>query len=96
MAISTHTEPVSTSTMTVTIRIPHRTDSDLATAAEDRLSRSEYVADASIDELHGLNPQLSATVITVGVTIRWARRPPDDVETRLTDVPGVESIDTER
>ncbi|WP_143423271.1 hypothetical protein [Halegenticoccus soli] len=93
MATISDNDPESITTAVVTIRIPCRTDSDLVTDAGKRLSRAKGVADVTIDELQGIEPQLSATVITAGVTLHWTTRIADtEVRARLASVPGLESI----
>jgi hypothetical protein len=43
--------------------------------------------------MHGIAPKLSATAITVGITIRWTTTMTDvQVRRRLTKAPGLESI----
>lgn len=63
MAITSDNDPESTTAAVVTIRIPCGADSGLVTDAEERLSRAEGVADVTLDELHSIDPKLSATVI---------------------------------
>ena len=93
MAITNTNDPEPTTTAVVTIRIPCGADGDLVTDAEERLSQAGDVGDVSIDELHSIEPQLSATVITVGITLRWTRPMTDvKVRERLAEVPGLESI----
>jgi urease alpha subunit len=93
MAITNTNDPEPTTTAVVTIRIPCGADGDLVTDAEERLSQAGGVGDVSIDELHSIEPQLSATVITVGITLRWTRPMTDaKARERLTEVPGLESI----
>lgn len=93
MATTSDNDPESITTAVVTIRIPCGTDSELITDAKERLLRAEGVADVTIDELQRLEPQLSATVITVGITLHWTTRLADtEVRTRLADVPGFESL----
>jgi hypothetical protein len=76
-----------------TIRIPCGADSDLVTDAEKRLSRAENIDTVTVDEMHGIAPKLSATAITVGITIRWTTTMTDvQVRRRLTKAPGLESI----
>ena len=94
MTITSDTDPEPTTTGVVTIRIPCGTDSDLVTDAEERLSRAENIDAVAIDELHGIDPRLSATVVTVGVTLRWtAATTNGQVRRRLAEVPGLESIE---
>lgn len=94
MATTSDNDPESIMTAVVRIRIPCGTDSDLVTDATERLSQAEGVADITIDELQHIEPQLSATVITVGVTLHWPTRiDRNEMGTRLADVPGLESIE---
>lgn len=82
-----------TPTAVVTLRIPCGADGDLVSDAEERLSRAEDIDDVTLDELYGIDPQRSATVITAGVTIQWSTTIADtEVRERRTDVPGLESI----
>jgi hypothetical protein len=47
-----------------------------------------------LDELRSLDPKLSATVVTVGITLRWTTAMTDaEVRNRLAEVPGLESIE---
>jgi hypothetical protein len=94
MAITSDNDPELTMTAVVTIRIPRGADSDILTDAEERLSRAEGVDAVTIDELRSLNPNLSATVVTVGITLRWVTAMTDaEVRNRLAEVPGLESIE---
>ena len=94
MKITSNTDPESTTTAVVTVRIPCGADSDLVTDAEERLSRAENIDAVAIDELHGIDPQLSATIVTVGVTLRWTAATTDaQVRRWLAAVPGFESIE---
>ena len=94
MTITSDTDPEPTRTAVVTIRIPCGTDSDLVTDAEERLSRAENTDAVAVEELHGIDPRLSATVVTVGVTLRWtAAMTNGQVRRRLAEVPGLESIE---
>jgi len=93
MAISSDNDPEPTTTAVVTIRIPCGADSDLVTDAEKRLSRGENTDTVTVDEMHGIAPKLSATAITVGITIRWTTTMTDaQVRKRLAKAPGLESI----
>ena len=93
MAITSDNDPEPTTTAVVTIRIPCGADSDLVTDAEERLSRPDDIDTVTIDDLHGIAPKLSATTITVGITIRWTTTMTDaQVRRRLAEVPGLESI----
>ncbi|WP_178917851.1 hypothetical protein [Natronomonas gomsonensis] len=94
MAITSDNDTESTTAAVVTIRIPCGADSDIVTDAEERLSRGEDIDGVSIDELHSLDPKLSATVVTVGITLRWTAAMTDtEVRCWLAEVPGLESIE---
>jgi hypothetical protein len=94
MTLTSDDNPVATTTAVVTIRIPCGTDGDLVTGAEERLTQAVGITEVTIDELYNIEPKLSATVITVGVTVRLTS-PMTDTEAReeLADVPGLESVE---
>ncbi|QAU12165.1 hypothetical protein EKH57_05150 [Halorubrum sp. BOL3-1] len=93
MAVSNTNESASTTTAVVTIRIPCGADGDLVTDARERLSQAAAVDDVLIDELHSIEPKLSATVITVKIALRWTTTVPQgEIRDRLAEVPGLESI----
>jgi len=95
MAITSDNDLEPTTTAVVTIRIPCGTDSDLVTDAEERLLRGQNVNAVRIDDLHGIAPKLSATVITVGIILYWTTTMTDaEVRRWLTEVPGLESIES--
>lgn len=68
MAITTDNETRQTR-MTVTVRVPNGTDGDLLTNAERRLCRAEGVSTVTVDELRSLQPGLSATEVTVHISV---------------------------
>ncbi|MCU4802412.1 hypothetical protein OB920_18715 [Halobacteria archaeon HArc-gm2] len=91
MAIS-HDRTESTATAIVSIRIPSGGD-DLTTSAEHRLARTDGVVSVVVDGLGGLEPGLSATVVTVEVTIALHTDvATDELRDRLTAAPGVENV----
>ena len=93
MAVTNTNDSASTTTAIVTIRVPCGADGDLVTDAEERLLRVEDVATVTIDELHSICPKLSATVITVEITVRWtATMADEEISERLAEVSGLESI----
>lgn len=69
MAITHETIDSTKTTGIVAVRIPRGSDAGLATDAERRLAAIEGVHEVSIGDLHDLEPQLSATVVTVEVSI---------------------------
>ena len=94
MTITSDNELESTTTAVVTVRIPCGADRDLVTDAEERLARTENIGGVTVDEMHGIAPKLSATVLTVGLTLRWTTTRTDTEERRrLAEVPGLESIE---
>ena len=93
MIVTNTNDSASTTTAVVTIRVPCAADGDLVTDAEERLLRVEDVATVTIDELHSICPKLSATVITVEITVRWtATMADEEISERLAEVSGLESI----
>lgn len=91
MAITSDNETRQTTTAVVSVRIPNGADGDLATEAERRLTRTDGVNDVTVDDLRGLEPGLSATVVTVGVTIELTG---DLVGTAVSDaLDGVMGVD---
>ena len=93
MAVSNTTNLDSTTIAVETIRIPCGADGDLVTDAAKRLSRPETIDDVTIDELDSIEPQLSATLITVEITVRWATSiGEEEVRDRLAGVSGLNSV----
>ena len=93
MAVTNTNDSPSTTTAIMTIRVPCGADGDLVTDAEERLSRVEDVDAVTIDKLHSIDPKLSATVITVEITVRWtATMTDEEISDRLAEVSGLESI----
>lgn len=93
MPITDETEPTATTvTAVVAVRIPDGSDADLATDAQRRLGRVDGVDAVTVDELRGLEPQLSATVVTVAVTIERTV-PAAELREHLTSTVSVERVD---
>ncbi|WP_353635428.1 hypothetical protein ABSL23_16310 (plasmid) [Halobacterium sp. NMX12-1] len=93
MAVTNTNDSASTTTAVVMIRVPCGADGDLVTDAEERLSRVEDVNAVTIDELHSIDPKLSATIITVKITLHWtATMTDEEISDRLAEVSGLESI----
>jgi len=93
MAVTNTNDSAATTTAVVTIRVPCGADGDLVTDAEERLSRVEAVNAVTIDELHSIDPKLSATIITVKITLHWtATMTDEEISDRLAEVSGLESI----
>ena len=93
MAVTSTNDSTATTTAVVAIRVPCGADGDLVTDAEERLSRVEDVDAVTIDELHSIDPKLSATTITVEITVRWtATMTDEEISDRLAEVSGLVSI----
>jgi hypothetical protein len=80
-----------TTTVRVSIRVPNGGNENLVTDAEQRLTRAVGVVGATVEELHGIEPTLSATRVTATVTVELASSlPPPELRSRLADVSGVD------
>lgn len=75
----------------VAVRVPDGSAGDLAGGAERRLTAVEGVRTATVGGLRGLEPGLSATVVTVAVEIE-ATVPADRLRERLTATVAVERV----
>lgn len=76
---------------TVAVRVPRDSGPDLATAVSRRLAHAPAVENAEVEGLCGLEPSLSATVVTARVTV--AVDPAAAVGESLAAAPGVEGVD---
>jgi hypothetical protein len=78
----------------VAVRVPPTDGDDLATSACRRLERENGVAEAALEGLMGVDPTMSATVVTVDVRVEATVRLDDEaVADRLTAAPGAERVD---
>ena len=92
MTLTDETEPTTTTTAVLTVRIPDASGANLATDAQRRLRRVEGVDAATVDGLRGLEPRVSATLVTVAVTIESAVSA-DELRDRFVATVSVESVD---
>jgi len=93
MAITSDNETRQTHETVVSIRIPNGADGDLATEAAKRLSRADGVTDVTVDGLCGLEPGLSATVVTVALVVETTgERAGPTVDEAIGALTGVEAI----
>lgn len=77
----------------VAVRVPNGATGDLETEAERRLARTDGVSDVAVDDLCGLEPGLSATTVTVAVTVETTDGAVDaNLCDRLADVSCVEEV----
>lgn len=81
----------STATAILTVRVPRDSDDDLATDAAGRLGRIDVVREVTVDGLRGIEPRLSATAVTVAVTID-STGTVAALRDRLADATAVEAI----
>jgi hypothetical protein len=79
----------------VAVRVPCESDRSLAEAAARRIESTPEVETATVETVSGLKPTLSATVVTVRVTL-WTVDTYSEttVETALRDAPGAEQVQT--
>jgi hypothetical protein len=91
MAITSDNDTRQTTTLVVTVRVPNGADGDLTTNAERRLSRADGISAVTVAELQELQPGLSATNVTIRVTVETAEaRTTQAVEDTLAGQTGVE------
>ena len=63
------------------------------TQVQRAVSETENINAVTVDELRSIDPKLSATVITISITLRWTTTMTDtEVRNRLAEIPGLESI----
>lgn len=78
----------------VAVRVPPTDGDDLATSARRRLEREDDVRTAAVEGLRGVEPAMSATVVTVEVRVEATTAVDGDGLTeRLTDAPGAQRVD---
>jgi hypothetical protein len=87
----TTNETKPTPTAIVAIRVPRNSGADLVTAAERRIARTDDVSEVTVDDIRGMEPRLSATIVTVAVTIRTSDS--TAITDRLTEVHSIKSVD---
>jgi len=91
MTLTTQTEQAQI-TAVVAVRVPRHADGGLAAEAEQRLSRTEGVERATVERLRGIEPGLSATVVTVDATLETTTTPGTLRETFDRTV-GIEAVE---
>lgn len=80
-------------TVRVAIRVPDGGNGDLVADAERRLTHATGVRRATVEDLHGIEPKLSATRLTATATIdSRSSLPPPELRSRLADVSGVDPL----
>jgi hypothetical protein len=93
MPLTSDNDTAQRTTIRVAIRVPNGGDEDLVTDAEQRLTRAVGVVQATVEELHGIEPKLSATRVTATVTVESVPSlPPPELRSRLADVSGVDPL----
>ena len=93
MTLTSDNDTAQRTRIRVSIRVPNSGDEDLVTGAEGRLMRAVGVVRATVEELHGIEPKLSATHVTATVTVESRSSfPPPELRSRLADVSGVDPL----
>jgi hypothetical protein len=77
----------------VAVRVPQRDGDDLTTSASRRLEAGPDIEAVDVLEMRGLDPTLSATVVTLAVEVRAPTLDQATVEQRLNEAPGTEQVE---
>jgi serine kinase of HPr protein (carbohydrate metabolism regulator) len=77
----------------VAVRVPREDGGDLTSSAKRRLETASEVQTVEVREVCGLDPALSATVVTLAVEIRAPTLDRAAVEHRLDNAPGTERVE---
>jgi hypothetical protein len=83
-------------TATVAVRVPARADGDLASCACRRLETAPDFGGVDARSIRGVEPGLSATVVTLEVAVEAPGVDERGVRRRLADAPGTERVDAVR
>lgn len=78
---------------TVTVRVPDGDDSDLTTCACQRLASPAAIRAVEVTGIRGIEPRLSATVVTVDVAVETGERDRSAVSHALERAPGTQQVD---
>jgi hypothetical protein len=81
---------------TVAVRVPERADGDLASCACRRLETARAVRAVEVRRLRTVEPGLSATVVTLEVSVDAPGADGATVEQQLADAPGTETVEEVR
>jgi len=92
MTVTDNDKTAPRTTIRVAIRVPNDGAVDLVTDAERRLRRASGVVRATIDELDGIEPRLSATHVIATATVETSSVSGSALRDRLTDRAGVEIL----
>lgn len=92
MAITDDRAQHTTITAVLTVRVPDASGADLATDTRRRLDRVAGIETVTVDGLRGLEPQMSATLVTVAVTLECTVSV-TTLHERLGDAVAVEGIE---
>jgi len=94
MALTSNNETRQTADVVVSIRAPSGAAGDLTTVAERRLNQITGVSETPITSLRGLEPGLSATIVTVDVTLNTTGESSiQAVHDEIAATPVVETLD---
>lgn len=87
----TDKDRVSTTTVDVTIRIPESAIGDLVTEAERRLGGVDGIHAVSDTDIRGINPRMSATLVTMVATIEYTITT-DKLRNRIADTAYIDVV----
>lgn len=95
MTTTRHPDPAAEFQAVVAVRVPQRDGDDLTTSASRRLEAGPDIEAVDVREMRGLEPMLSATVVTVAVEVRASATPDDETVAACLDAaPGTEQVET--
>ena len=80
-------------TATVAVRVPARAEGDLASCACRRLVTARAVRAVEVRRLRTVEPGLSATVVTLDVSVDTPGVEGVTVKEQLADAPGTETVE---
>lgn len=75
----------------IAIRVPRDDGSELLADATHRVETADGVDSADVVELHGVEPELSATIVRLELQVE-TRLDEAALERRLADAPGAETV----
>jgi hypothetical protein len=93
MTTTRHSESAMDYQAVVAVRVPREDGGDLTSSAKRRLETASEVQTVEVREVCGLDPALSATVVTLAVEIRASATADDEAVAACLDAaPGTEQV----
>lgn len=97
MTATRHPDPATEFQAVVAVRVPQADGDDLTTSASRRLEAGPEIETVDVVEMRGLDPTLSATVVTLAVEVRASATPDDETVAACLDAaPGTEQVEEVR